>query len=231
MPVTPPKSATTITKASITGMYDVVRAVVNDQSEDTITRGTFGEQHLPSLVQQADYFDVTTPFTVSGYAGPYGAGTPPPTFDEQTYGTWPFVTPYTMDNGGPGYTLNAGIVLMFAHIRWSTAGSSPSLGPIYQELWMNFNYTVNGVLTQLPINNRMLRNMKDVSTMDGDDTSWPGRVEETFSWWRVLDLRSLTPTFNFKMGVKAVPQRASGGNTTDCLLPNGGIGFVNLYGG
>ena len=96
---------------------------------------------------------------------------------------------------------------------------------------MNFNYTINGVLTQLPINNRMLRNMKDTTSEAMNDPDWPGIVEETFSWWRVLDLRSLTPTFNFKMGVKSVVQRADGGNTSDCLLPNGGIGFVNLYGG
>jgi len=231
MPVTPPKSGALITKASITDMYDVVRAVVNDQSEDTIRRGTFGEQHLPSLVQQADYFDVTTGVTVVGNGGPFGAGTPPSTFDEQNYALWQTLTPYTMANGGAGYTLNAGIVLMFAHIRWSTAGRAPATGPVMQELWMNFNYTINGVLNQLPINNRMLRNIKDGSTMNAADPAWPGTVEETFSWWRVLDLRALTPTFNFKMGVKAVPQRATGGNTTDCLLPNGGIGFVNLYGG
>lgn len=231
MPVTPPKSGDIITKASITGMYDAVRAVINDQSVDTITRGAIGEQHLPSIVQQADYRDVTTPITVIGAGGPYGAGTPPPTFDEQNYTLWQTLGAYTMDNGGPGYTLNAGIVLMFASIRWSTQGRAPATGPIAQELWMNFNYTINGTMAQLPINNRMLRNMKDISTMNSADTAWPGTLEETFTWWGVLDLRALTPTFNFKMGVKAVPQRATGGNTTDCLLPNGGIGFVNLYGG
>jgi len=229
MPVTPPKSGALITKASITSMYDSVRAVVNDQSVDTITRGTFGEQHLPSIVQQADFKDVTTLVTVAG--GLYGNGTPPPTFDEQTYTSWQVLTPYTMDNGGLGYTLNAGIVLMFASIRWSYQAPSLAFSPVNQELWMNFNYTINGVLTQLPINNRMLRTLSDGSTTQAADTAGPAFVEETFTWWRVLDLRSLTPTFNFKMGVKAIPQRATGQQSTDCELPNGHIGFVNLFGG
>lgn len=229
MPVTPPQSGSVITKASITSMYDSVRAVVNDQSVDTITRGTFGEQHLPSIVQQADFKDVTTLVTVAG--GLYGNGTPPPTFDEQTYTSWQVLTPYTMDNGGLGYTLDAGIVLMFASIRWSYQAPSLAFSPVNQELWMNFNYTINGVLTELPINNRMLRTLSDASTLQAPDVDGPAYVEETFTWWRVLDLRALTPTFNFKMGVKAIPQRATGQQSTDCDLPNGHIGFVNLFGG
>ena len=231
MPVISPKSGALITKASITDMYQAVRAVVNDQSEDTIRRGTFGEQHLPSLVQQADYRDVTTGVVVNGAGGPFGAGTPPPTFDEQNYALWQTLAPYSLNNGGPGYTLNAGIVLVFAHVRWRLSGRAPATGPIEQELWMNFNYTINNVLYELPVNNRMLRNIRDGSTQAQADLAWPYIVEETFSWWGLLDARALTPTFNFKMGIKAVPQRATGGNTTDCELPNGGIGFVNLYGG
>lgn len=231
MSVNPPDSGSVITKASITDMYDAVRAITNAQTAETISRGTFGEQHLPSLVQQAEFLDVTTPVTIAG-GGTFGVGSPPPTFDEQTtYASWQVLAPYTMDNGGLGYTLNAGLVLAFASIRWSTMGRALATGPVRQELWLNFNYTVNGNLFQSPINNRMLRNMTDGSTMASDDAAWPGRVEETFTWWRVLDLRALTPTFNFKLGVKGVNQRATGGNTTDCVLPNGHIGFVNLYGG
>jgi hypothetical protein len=231
MPVNPPDSSTPITKASVTAMYDVVRAVVNDQTAETISRGTFGEQHLPSLVQQADFLDVTTPVTIPG-GPPFGTGAPTPVFDEETtYASWQVLTPYTMDNGGFGYTLNAGLVLAFASVRWSTAESTTSSGDLHQEMWLNFNYRINGTLYEVPINNRMLRNIKDGRTTSTIDPAWPGRVEETFTWWRVLDLRALTPTFNFKLGIKGITQPATGTYTSNCVLPNGHIGFVNLYGG
>jgi len=240
MPVTVPESGDPITKASVTGMYDDVRAVVNAQDESTVSRATFGIQHVPSIVQQAEFLEVTTPVTVTG--SPYGFGTPPPTFDEiTTIGTWQVLAPYTFDNGGAGFTLNGGIVLMYCSIRWSEqavkygSGAAPGCA---QELWFNFNYTVNGVLYQLPQNSRMLRNTIDMSygtlaspSVPVPDPSFPQRVEETVTWWHVLDLRALTPTFNFKMGVKAMTQRATGPYTSDCTLPNGHIGFVNLYGG
>jgi hypothetical protein len=231
MPVNPPDSGTPITKASITSMYDTVRDVANEQTAETISRGTFGDQHLPSIVRQADFLDVTTPVTIPG-GGTYGTGTPLPTFDEATtYATWQVLTPYTMDNGGAGYTLSPGLVLAFASVRWSTAASALATGPVRQELWLNFNYRINGTLFEVPINNRMLRNMTDSRSTSTIDPAWPGRVEETFTWWRVLDLRSLTPSFNFQLGIKGVNQRATGSDTSACVLPNGHIGFVNLYGG
>lgn len=237
MSVTVPKSGDVITKASILDMYDDVRAVVNAQDETTVSRATFGVQHAPSVVLQAQYLDVTTPITVTG--SPYGVGTPPPTFDEvTTINTWQILTPYNLDNAGAGYTLAPGLVLMFCSIRWSEqervfgAGAPPGCA---QELWFNFNYTVNGTLYELPVNSRMLRNTLDYSYTTGagpnPDTTYPQDAEETVTWWQVLDLRAIGGNFNFKMGVKAMTQRATGYDVGDCLLPNGHIGFVNLYGG
>lgn len=228
MGVPTPKSGDLITKTSITDMYDAVRTIVNAQNEETFSRGTFGPQHVPSLVLGADFRDVTTSVAVAG--SPFGAGTPPPVFDEATtYAAWQTLTPYTMDNGGAGYTLYKGIVLMFASIRWQDTEISGVAGINAQELWFNFNYTINGVLYQLPLHNRMLRNVVDA---DGSSLLSEVRiVEETVTWWNVFEWTSPAPTFNFKMGVKAVCQRAVGAKTDPCTLPNGHIGFVNLYGG
>jgi hypothetical protein len=63
------------------------------------------------------------------------------------------------------------------------------------------------------------------------DQNWPQEAEETVTWWTLLDARALSPFFSFKMGVLSTNQRATGNDTRDCYLPNGLIGFVNLYGG
>ncbi len=225
MPVNPPDSGSPITKASILDMYDAVRGVVNAQSPATVTRGTFGDQHAPSIVQAAQFLDVNTPVTVNtGFTN-----TPPPVFDElTTYASWQTLAPYTLDNGGAGYTVGAGIVLMYASIRWSEHVRA-IVGYNEQELWFNFNYTVNGTLPQLGINNRMLRGTRDTVGVTEQGTNVK---EETVTWMQVLDFRALTPTFNFKMGVKSVINAASStGNFRDCTLPNGNIGFICLYGG
>jgi|GEM_PF-6177464 len=227
MPVNPPDSGSPITKSSILDMYDAVRGVVNAQSPDTVTRGTFGEHHMPSIVRAAEFLNVNTPVTVN-------TGFPavaPPIFDElTTYASWQTLAPYTLDNAGAGYTVSAGIVLAYASIRWSEHLFA-LVGRNEQELWFNFNYTVNGTLTQLGINNRMLRGTFNNS---GTTELYTNIKEETVTWMQVLDFRALTPTFNFKLGVKAVINPASStlnGGIRNCTLPNGNIGFVCLYGG
>ena len=233
MSVSPPKSGDTVTPASITSMYESVRALVNAQTEDTVTRGTFGPQHSPSLLLQAEFLESTTLETISG---PFGWAFPGPglPFDEADYTYWQDLASYKLDNAGAGYTLTPGYVLMFASIRWSAhsviATSHP---PVEQELWFNFYYVLNGTTHKLPINNRMLRNFQDRNDAVGPtpDMDWPQEAEETVTWWMLLDARSLGPTFSLKMGVLSINQRASGLDTQDCYLPNGLIGFVNLYGG
>lgn len=235
MPVNIPKSGDPITKASITGMFDTVRGIVNAQGPSTIQRGTFSDVHLPSLVLQADFREVTVREDV--LPGPYGNGTPPPTFDETSSATWQELTNYTMLDGGTDYMLDRGIILMFASIRWQRQNIDLTASPQNQELWMNFHYTVNGVAYRLTRNNRMLRAGEDISVKIGDnptvyDPDWPRTVEETFTWWDIVDTRPTNlAKVPFRMGVRATPQRATGNCTTTCELPNGFIGFVNLYGG
>lgn len=260
MGVPSPKSGDPITKTSVTDMYDAVAAVINAQGEDTFARGTFGQQHVPSIVLEADFKDVTNAEVVT--ASPFGAGTPLPNFDENDFSLWQVLNEYTMDNGGASYTLTPGILVMFCSIRWSEAADATTATHFSaQELWFNFNYTINGIDYEQGLNSRMLRNQIEparATDTDGDGVSDatenvfgtdplnpavfpagaedvpinPARiVEETVTWWRVLDLTALSPNYTFKMGVKAVTQRSIGGDTQDCTLPNGFIGFVNLYGG
>lgn len=231
MGVPSPKSGDVVTKTSVTDMYDAVRAVINAQSEDTLARGVFGIQHVPSIVLEAQYKDVTTVETVPvlPFAGPF----PRATFDETDTSLWTTLSSYTLDNGGVGFTMPKGIVLMFASIRWRDMIDAGHVTLAATELWFNFNYTMNGILHEDQVDSRMLRNNIVIATDPLDASSALAIVEETVTWWQVVDMTSYAlPNITLKMGVKAVVN-AEGAATKSppCTLPNGHIGFVTLYGG
>ena len=219
MPVNQPESGDIITKASITDMYNTVRAVVNAQSDATVTRGTFGDYQLPSIVRRAEFKDVTTNVVV---APPVGV------FTENTYLNWTTMTPYTLDNAGAGFTVPSGYLLMYASIRWEDI-IPVGAGVCDQALFLNFNFTLNGTLYQQPLNNRFaqMNTYSAAAATRGTET-----VEETLTWWHLIDCRSLSPTFNLKMGVKAsIAPMTLTGVMHSANVPNGTIGFISLYGG
>jgi hypothetical protein len=217
MPVNQPESGDLITKASVLDMYDAVRALTNAQSPSTVTRGTFREEHLPSIVRQAQFLNVITNFVV------------PPVIPFAELPTlWTTLTPYTLDNAGAGFTVGAGYLLMYASLRWQDI-IPVGAGNCDQALWLNFNFTLNGTLFQQTLNNRFAQMTRYAAASPNRGTEI---VEETITWWHLVDCRSLSPTFNLKMGVKGnVAAMNTLGVVHSCNVPNGTIGFISLYGG
>jgi len=133
MPVTRPVDGAGITTATVEQMYTDARGLANAVPFRGLGVDALGHQHLPSLLvggaDQSDYLENVAPETVTG-ANPFTAETL-----ADIRGAWK-TTGYSLNNGGPGYSLPACKVLAFCSLQISIVAGLNALGEIDKALYL-----------------------------------------------------------------------------------------------
>ena len=107
MAIVEPTSGTTIDKADITAMHEELRTQVNGGAggiqPGELARHSLGPQHVPDVVLAWASEEVTTRETIE----PVGSGdvVAAETVADIQSGNWKILANYTLNNGGPGWTL------------------------------------------------------------------------------------------------------------------------------
>jgi len=103
MGIDTPESGDKITQASITTMHDGVRTKVNSMDSTEWGRATFGlaqvNESKLSIIHKADSTTHIANHNIQAHGNSLAAS--------DVYGNWKYMTNYTLDNSGSGYTLHS----------------------------------------------------------------------------------------------------------------------------
>jgi hypothetical protein len=237
MPVTPVQDGDTITKAEIQAMHQSVRDLINTVPEANLGRFTFGPQHigtataLVTLAEAADFAQTQTnvevtsttanPETVSGVRTEFEyLSTTEPT--------------YRLDNGGAGYNIRPGKVLVYCTLNLGHFANNQSE---FEEhtAWFALVYRTDGAVSdEVDLADTGCVFVDEVGhiSMASDGDSSPPYNEEVgyqIAIWTIIDKSAAVSSWSLDfVDIKAA--RCAGGNVpaTKFTVINGTIGFLSL---
>lgn len=226
MGVTVPSSGTLITAASVEQMHEDVRAIVNALTSDNCRPNCFNEEHLPSIIADSDYSEITTNTNVPiepahGVEAAYYMPT-----------EWVRVAGWHVDNGGPGYTLPPCWVIMWAtfHLDELSAVYADHRWQLWANLYHVFGPPASPTDLSTPLRSRMIFGQANV---DGVDTE---HQDDDVAIVSVLDYSTfggMTDTWVLgRVGVQFAKYRGDTASVTPTfIISNGAVGFIAIRSG
>jgi hypothetical protein len=232
MPIVQPTSGSIILPADIEAMHEAVRDVANAQGPTTVSRGTFGPQHMPSLLLASDVAHITAPVTVTTVPNPW---------DETIHGIknhWQDLTAagYHLHNGGAGYDIDADCILvMYATFNISKTDDVQVPLHWHYVLAVNLWYQVNAIDVISEDNTRIFRAQLDPhengyfgATGDAEQLQ---NQHDDISIWHAYEIDNVPITgltFDSFTVHAACADLAAEGTAVHFIIDHGSMGFFVL---
>lgn len=220
MAVTPPSSGDTITKASITSMFQTVQTIVNGMDETRFDRSALRHDQLPSIFVGGDSQIVTVTENVTTVMN---ADT-----TADIAANWQLLTNYTLDGvAAAGYTLPPCHII--AWVTMYADDMAPTQPDAYSWLGANLYYSIDSAADVHQTTNTGMFPCGSSSPLAAQVGT---RLDENMTIFAYIDQTGAGGNFTLDyLRVKAAIVDVVGGGTalTQVDIPSGSIGFMALY--